>query len=478
MTEPRPGRPVVLGRYTLYETLASGRVSNIYLGRAAGAAGFGRTVAVKRLHAPLSDYPDFVAMLRDEARLASHVHHPNVVSTLDVDTIGGELLLVMEYVDGEPLADLVEAREGSRAQPPVQVAVAIASGVLQGLHAAHEARGGRGEPLGIVHRDLSPRNILVGTDGLARVADFGLAKAMGKLLATAQLRIKAQLGYMSPEQIEGGEVDRRSDVYSASIVLWELLSGRPLFDAPSEGEIVREILELSIDPPSKYRPEVPPALDGVVLRGLDRDPAKRFATASEMAAALEDAITPATPRVVGEWVRARAGDRISERSHKIAALEKDVPLPPVEGLSSPFEEEELKTSPSLAPAIGEGKIPLDDVVPKRRLAPFATAFAAAAIPIAIFFVLNRKAALPQGAPVVVTPVATNVAARTAAAVPVPALESVTSNVAGAPSLAASQAPAASSELSAKPAARPIRPTAKKPAAAAASSADRGLYSRD
>lgn len=476
MTEPSPGKPIVLGRYTLYETLSHGRVSNIYLGRAAGAAGFGRTVAVKRLHAQLSDYPDFVSMLRDEARLASHVRHPNVVSTVDVATINGELLLVMEYVDGEPLADLLEGRDGLRAEMPVQVAVAIVSGVLQGLHAAHEARSGRGEPLEIVHRDLSPRNILVGADGLARVADFGLAKAMGKLLATAQLRMKAQLGYASPEQIEGGEVDRRSDIYSASIVLWELLTGKPLFDAPSEGEVVREILEMSIEPPSKHRAEIPRALDEVILRGLDRETAKRFATASEMAAALEDAIAPATPRVVGEWVRARAGERISERSQKIAELEQNIPVAPIEGMSSPFEDEpELKTSPgTLAPTIGgEERVSLDGVLPKRRLAPFATAFAAAAIPLAIFYVLNRQPASSHGAPVAATRAPTNVAAATAppSAMQVPPVEPVAPSATNIPSAVASQAPAAT--------ARPSpRPATKKPAAPAATGPDRGLYSRD
>src|SRR5215472_8545252 len=215
-------------------------MATVHLGRLRGGGGFARTVAIKRLHPMYAKDPDIVAMLLDEGRLASRIRHPNVVPVLDVIAEGSEVCLVMEYVHGLALSQIVRAHKGP---VPKRIALSIASGVLHGLQAAHETTDEAGAPLGIVHRDVSPHNVLLGSDGCARVADFGIAKASGRLRETTHHgTIKGKLSYMAPEQLHG-EVDARADVYGASVVLWECLQGRRLFEANSEPELMRQVLE-------------------------------------------------------------------------------------------------------------------------------------------------------------------------------------------------------------------------------------------
>ena len=244
-------------------------------------------------------------MFLDEARLAARIRHPNVVPTLDVVSMSGELFLVMDYVHGEPFSGLLRAARRGEAPVPVDVAAAVVAQALHGLHAAHEAHSDLGEPLGIVHRDVSPQNVIVGIDGNARVLDFGVAKALGRVQTTREGQLKGKLGYLSPEQILGHPVTRASDVFSASVVLWEALAGRRLFAADSEGGVLHRILEGKVEPPSRHAPALAPALDAVVMRGLSVEPADRFDTALAMAEALEQAGTPAPARAPsGSGVRA------------------------------------------------------------------------------------------------------------------------------------------------------------------------------
>jgi serine/threonine protein kinase len=214
----------IIGRYALSEEIAHGGMATVHIGRLRGSAGFARTVAIKRPHPQYARDPEFVAMFVDEARLAARIHHPNVVSTLDVVAREGELFLVMEYVQGESLSRLVHLARQRRERVPEPMVASIVAGVLHGLHAAHEARGEGGELLGLVHRDVSPQNVLVGTDGVARVLDFGVAKAAGRIHTTRNGELKGKLAYMSPEQL-CGEVTRMTDVYAAGVVLWEALAG-------------------------------------------------------------------------------------------------------------------------------------------------------------------------------------------------------------------------------------------------------------
>ncbi|HZU85780.1 MAG TPA: serine/threonine-protein kinase, partial [Polyangiaceae bacterium] len=310
-----------LGRYLVFDEIASGGMATVHFGRLSGPAGFSRVVAIKRLHPNYAKDPDFVAMLLDEARLAARIRHPNVVAMLDIVATGGETLLVMDYVHGESLAKLWRAARAAGEQVDPRVVATIMTGVLHGLHAAHEAKGERGEPLDIVHRDVSPQNILVGADGVARVHDFGVAKAAGRVQTTREGRIKGKLAYMPPEQLHGTSVTRRTDVYAAAVVTWELLTGRRAFGNEHEAAIITAVLAGTLSPPSRVAPHVPPAFDEVVMRGLHRNPARRYATARDMAVELERCIGIASMSEVSSWVHDHAHKDLVRRALRIAAIE-------------------------------------------------------------------------------------------------------------------------------------------------------------
>jgi serine/threonine-protein kinase len=311
-----------LGRYVLYDEFAIGGTATVHFGRLRGQGGFSRTVAIKRLHPQFARDPHFVRLLVEEARLAARVQHPNVVAPLDVVAVDDcELLLIMEYVHGEALSRLLGAcaRRGARVSPPV--AVSVIAGVLYGLHAAHEAVTDAGEPLRIVHRDVSPQNILVGADGAARVLDFGVAKATSRSHATDPGALKGKLSYMAPEQLRGKEIDRRADVFAAGVVLWEMLTLRRLFRSDDEGTATSKILKGEVPAPSQFNPHVPPALDRAVAGALARNREGRFGTALEFAAALEEAVTGASGREVGQWVQLTAAESLARRAHLRASVE-------------------------------------------------------------------------------------------------------------------------------------------------------------
>jgi eukaryotic-like serine/threonine-protein kinase len=319
----QPGPSRTIGRYALYAEIASGGMAAIHIGRLMGPVGFARTVAIKRLHPPLAKDPEFVAMFLDEARLAARIRHPNVVSTLDVVATEGELFVVMEYVPGESLARLMRAVRTNNEFVPAPVAASIIVGVLHGLHAAHEARDERGEPLRIVHRDVSPHNVLVGTDGAAHLIDFGVAKARGRVQVTQQGQIKGKLSYMPSEQLLGNGLDHRADIFAATIVFWEALTGQRLFQGVDDGEIYAKVLLGNVEPPSKYAPGLPAAVDAIVLKGLARDREQRFPTARDMALAIEGAMPLATPSQIGSWVEGLVGESLTERTEQIAEIERD-----------------------------------------------------------------------------------------------------------------------------------------------------------
>ena len=234
-----PSLPRMLGRYALYEKIAAGGMATVHIGRLLGPVAFARTVAIKRMHPHFAADPAFVAMFLDEARLAARIRHPNVVPTLDVVAMENELFLVMEYVLGESLARLMQAAATRGERIPPSMVATIMAGVLHGLHAAHEATSDRGEPLGIVHRDVSPQNILVGTDGVARVLDFGVAKAAGRIQTTREGQLKGKLAYMAPERDPRQGVAPAADVYAASVVLWEALTGEAALSRRERGAVAR-----------------------------------------------------------------------------------------------------------------------------------------------------------------------------------------------------------------------------------------------
>jgi serine/threonine-protein kinase len=313
--------PLVLGRYALFDRIASGGMASVHLGRLLGPVGFARTVAIKRLHAQFAEDPEFVSMFMDEARLAGRISHPNVVPTLDVVATGRELFLVMEYVRGESLARLLRAAWSKGDSVPHAITSTITGGVLHGLHAAHEATNEHGEPLSLVHRDVSPQNVLVGIDGVPRVLDFGVAKAVGRVHSTRNGQLKGKLAYMAPEQIEGKPVTRATDVYAVSIVLWEALTGQRLFAGEGEAETIHKALQGCRTAPSHFVPALPAALDGITMRGLSLDPKDRFPTAREMALALEREVPVVAASQIGDWVESLVAATLAQRNEQIASIE-------------------------------------------------------------------------------------------------------------------------------------------------------------
>ncbi len=319
----------VIGRYTVASPFAAGGMASVHLGRAQGPMGFARTVAVKRLLPALASDPAFTARFLDEARLAARVRHVNVVPTLDVVAEDDELLVVMEYVEGDSVAHLVKLLGERQQRVPIAFAAAICAQALHGLHAAHQARDKNGELLGIVHRDVSPQNVLVGIDGVARVLDFGIAKAASRASTTEDGQIKGKTAYMAPEQLHHAAVDRRTDIFAASVMLWELLCARRLFFADSPGETMARVLTGPIDPPELHTPGLTPALSAVCLRGLSRDPAGRFGTAEEMALAIEEALPMPRAKEIGVWVGAIARTTLDARTELVHLVEQSSHRMPV-----------------------------------------------------------------------------------------------------------------------------------------------------
>jgi eukaryotic-like serine/threonine-protein kinase len=318
-------RPAVLnaphhvGRYALLGEIASGGMATVHFGRLVGAVGFSRAVAVKQLHPQFARSKEFVAQFLDEAQLAARIRHPNVVSVLDVVARDGELFIVMEYVEGETLSHLVGS---ARAPVPVAICSAILTQVLLGLHAAHEAKTEHGTPLEIVHRDVSPQNVLVGVNGVSRLLDFGVAKAVSRVHTTENGKIKGKLSYMAPEQLRAAPLDRRVDVFAAGVVLWELLTGRRLFARSDPGATVAAVLAGDVTPPSDFRPELPPDLDAIVMKALAPAAPARFSTAREMAVALEGCVPPASSLKVSAWLESVAGGAIRARARHLRASEE------------------------------------------------------------------------------------------------------------------------------------------------------------
>jgi serine/threonine-protein kinase len=283
-------------------------MATVYVGRQTGAAGFERLVAIKCCHEHLRLNEAFVSMFLQEARLAARIRHPNVVATLDVSP-GVPLYLVMEFVEGLSLSALARrvAARGERLRR--DVALRIVTDALAGLGAAHQCRGPDGQLLDLVHCDVSPQNILVGVDGTSRITDFGIARAAAKITDTHETEpIKGKLRYMAPEQLLSRPVTPTTDLFAAGIVLWELLTGQPLFRADNDAATMRAVLLRSIPPPSALAPYIPKELDAVVMRALERDPSARFQTAEDFLSSLEKiAVAVATARTVGECVREHGG---------------------------------------------------------------------------------------------------------------------------------------------------------------------------
>ena len=326
------GQAITVGRYILHRQIARGGMATIHIARLMGDVGFSRIVAAKRLLPELAEDAEFVAMFLDEARVASKVHHRNVVPVLDVVTTGNEVILVQEYVHGAPLHWLLRTARHAKAHVPVNIAVSIACQVLAGLHAAHETVDEVGMPLNIVHRDVSPQNIMVSLDGSARLLDFGVAKATMAAHVTREHTFKGKLAYSSPEQLRGAAV-RQSDIYSLAIVLWEMIVGNRMHHtSQAEQEIIAAIMMGNLPTVTealanerewiaKDRWRQLETVEPVISKALSVEEHDRYATAAAMETALSDAITPAQPTEVAAWLKSLGREFLEGRERVLAEEE-------------------------------------------------------------------------------------------------------------------------------------------------------------
>lgn len=308
-----------VGDYQLFAEIASGGMATVHLGYRHNDP-YLTAVAIKRLHSQFTRDVDFVTMFSDEARVVTHIQHPNVVPTFDVVQTENELSLVMQYVHGEAFSKLLGA--AYRLEKPASPAIVrtVMADVLRGLHAAHETRDARGNALEIVHRDVSPQNVIVGTDGVARILDFGIAKAVGKASITRDNEVRGKIAYMAPEQLQRSGVDHRTDIYAAGIVIWEALTCKRLFHSDNHARTLSRVLTLEVSPPSHYRSGITPELDAAVLKALTRDPDLRFQSALDFSNALLASGPCASRHDLGLWVQTVASERLDERARWVTQM--------------------------------------------------------------------------------------------------------------------------------------------------------------
>lgn len=364
-------RPILyVGRYAIFNAIARGGFASVHLARSFGAGNFARTVAIKRLHRQFAQDPEVGAMFLDEANIVARIRHPNVLPTLDLIAAEDELMIVMEYVEGVTLRYLLRHARKRNRKVPLGVVLRCIVSALRGLHAAHEARDEQGERLNIIHRDVSPDNILIGTDGLVRILDFGVAKALGQYHETGAGEVRGKLAYMTPEQVNDEELSHRSDVFSAAIVLWEAMTAERLFAAKSVTATAHRVLTREVPLPSELA-GTPRKLDGIVLQGLERDPAKRWPSAERFAAALEAVGSLAGETSLAQYVRQAGADRIRERAKQIEAVEAarvNLEKLEVPSRASMTEDEiEDKTSSPVAVKRGEMEESRHSVLPRASL---------------------------------------------------------------------------------------------------------------
>ncbi|MEP7122010.1 MAG: serine/threonine-protein kinase [Byssovorax sp.] len=317
MTSADPTPIRTASRYELLVKIGSGGTASVYIARVTGAAEFSRLVAVKRPHPHLLCDPAARRLFAAEAAVASRIHHANVLAIHDVESTADDLLLVMDYVEGVSLAELLEAGASGGPALPARVALRVALDAAAGLAAVHELDDDRGRPLGILHRDVSPQNILVGVDGTARLGDLGLARRPSSRGSEANQGLVGKLAYVAPELLDTGIASVKSEVFALGVVLWESLARRRLFRGNDEIETIERLRSLDPEPLSTAEPGLGTAFDQVISKALHKDPSKRWSSVRELAAALS-AVARAADRVasseeVSEHVRAVAATTLKRR---------------------------------------------------------------------------------------------------------------------------------------------------------------------
>jgi serine/threonine-protein kinase len=353
---PEAAVPARVGRYELLIPIATGGMGTVYLGRTEVMPGVMRDVAVKLMHKQLGAEAGIASELMHEARLAVRIRHPNVVAVLEAGETPDGVYLAMDHVEGDSLAVILRAARERDEIPPLPVVGRILYDALSGLHAAHELKDESGRSLHLVHRDVSPQNILVGSDGISRLTDFGIAKAFGHSPGTATGIVKGKVGYMAPEHARGERVDGRSDVWSAGVVAWEALTTRRLFKGKHDAATLLQVISgQRPPPPSRARPAVSRALDEAILAALEAKPSRRVATAQAFRDRLEEAFTEhggiARHEQVAAYVMELVGDRIAqrhERARNVLSLREKIASVSAEAVAQAHSDAQSSTGTPLS----------------------------------------------------------------------------------------------------------------------------------
>ena len=283
--------PIQFGKYTLYERIGRGGMADVLKGRIQGPAGFERVFVIKRILPHLSDDPAFVKMFVDEAKLSARLNHPNIVQIFELGSVEGEYFISMEYVSGHDLADTMRAIWKKSGRPRPEMVAYVGREMCRALSYAHGLTDERGEPLGMIHRDVSPSNVMLSYEGAVKLLDFGIAKALGDAPETTRSgTLKGKYAYMAPEQTESDNVDHRIDIFAAGIVLYEVLTGRRLFKGSNDIQTIERVRRCEVRPPSQVSPGCPPELDEILLKALSRDRDDRFQDAADMAEELDQIV--------------------------------------------------------------------------------------------------------------------------------------------------------------------------------------------
>lgn len=322
-------KPLIFGRYCLLERLNAGGMAEIFRARPFYPTDSTKYLVVKRILPHLADDADFINMFVDEARITAQLSHPNVCQLYELGLIDDTYYIVMEYIAGRDILALINWYRRQRSfLPPSQVAFIVAE-ICAGLDYAHAKRDSRGQSLGVVHRDISPQNILIGFDGSVKVIDFGIARASVRRQRTEVGILKGKFGYMSPEQVRGEDVDNRSDVFATGILLWEMLTARRLFYSKNEYEIIERVRGMEVPPPSTINPQIPPELDSIIVRALDRNRETRYQSAGEMESDLREWLRglrpPYSRRALAAWMQGTYAQEIrqeKERDQQFLAFER------------------------------------------------------------------------------------------------------------------------------------------------------------
>lgn len=276
------------GKYRLMRRIAIGGMAEIFVARREGMQGFHKTIVIKRIRAHLSENPTFVNMFLNEARLAAELNHSNIAQIYDLGRIANSYFIAMEYINGRDMRTIVPKAEKQGIPFPLEYSLKVARDVCEGLYYAHRRSDEKGRPLNIVHRDVTPENIMVSFDGEVKILDFGIAKAENLVSETRAGEIKGKLGYLSPEQISGKAVDHRSDLFGLGVVLYEWITGHKLFTGSSDVEVLRAVLEGRIYPPSYFREDVPGEVEAIIMRALERNREQRYQSAWDLLADIDE----------------------------------------------------------------------------------------------------------------------------------------------------------------------------------------------